>query len=77
MTKAMALLLERYRQDVEQGCEQRLGQWFCNKYIKRGKVWTWAKTDLFYETKNTISRQTISAWMEDNCYVSSLPPEVR
>lgn len=73
MTKAMALLLESYRDDCAAGCEMRLGQWFCVMYLGHKKVLTWANTNLYDETKNTISRQTIAEWMETHSYSNCLP----
>lgn len=57
------LKLLRYQRDNEASyC--RVGQFFCNKYIKG--VWT----ELYYEENDRFSATLIAGYMEKHCYSS-------
>lgn len=47
---------------------QRLGQRFCNMYIKG----TWP--ELFYQINETAAARMIDTWLTDNHYSDCVPP---
>lgn len=56
---------------VMKKCNQRLGQWFCNNYIKG----QWP--ELFYCTDTSEAEAMIQEWLEDHQYINQEPPKVR
>ena len=61
---ALGLALSCYYAEVE---HERFGQWFCNNFIK--EPWP----ELFYEEDKTKSKTMVEQWLDDNCYVRSMP----
>lgn len=49
--------------------EYRLGQYFCNTYIKQ----SWP--ELFY-ANDEKAESLIRTWLEENCYTETLPPSL-
>lgn len=49
--------------------EYRLGQYFCNTYIKQ----SWP--ELFY-ANDERAESLIRTWLEENCYTDTLPPSL-
>jgi hypothetical protein len=47
--------------------QQRLGQRFCNTFIKG------AWPELFYETDEAVALFKIDLWLVDNCYFNAMP----
>lgn len=50
------------------GDHERLGQYFCNRYIKM----SWP--ELFHEKNDAISIEIIKVWLADHDYHNELPP---
>lgn len=51
-----------------EGRSLRLGQFFCNRYIKA----PWP--ELYYEESTEKAREMIRAWLIDHHYLDKLPP---
>jgi len=68
--KSLTTLLVNYHSSRDKVCGIRLGQYFCNKYIRSN----WPQ--LFYCQDDTRSIEMITQWLVDNCYENSLPDGV-
>lgn len=55
------------------GSDQRLGQYFCNNYVK---VFDQTTDPLFNESNDGIAAQLIDAWLERNHHREFLPRPV-
>ena len=51
----------------------RLGQFFCNRYVKNFDRVT---DPLFNQPKDAVAKLAIDAWLKDNGYADVLPPLV-
>lgn len=54
------------------GRRERLGQFFCNRYLKGCE----AVPGLFYEPDEEKAAAAISQWLRDHQYEDSLPPRI-
>ena len=64
---SLSLLVKEWQ---EESREERLGQYFCNRYIK--KPWP----ELFYCNSFSRALAIISKWLEDNHYTDVLPDRI-
>lgn len=48
----------------------RLGQWFCNNYVKV------PFPELYYCEDDNLSKQIIKEWLVNNCYFDTLPETI-
>ena len=53
-----------------QGSTERLGQYFCNRYVKS----SWPK--LFYEEDFNKCSILIEKWLKKYCYETQIPPQL-
>ena len=65
MLESIRQLLKLYK---EQGKHQRLGQFFCNNYVK----YSWP--ELFYEEDRDVAIRRITTYLEHYQYTDVLPP---
>lgn len=57
---------------------ERVGQWFTDRYIKEGVVYTVGTgTDLFYTDDPRLCWRTIGHWLRAHCYEHNAPGVVR
>lgn len=70
LSKSCAKILNNLENDVEASEHLRLGQYFCNKYIKGN----WP--ELFYCEDRQKCLIMIEKWLKDNCYQNDMPPEL-
>lgn len=69
MTKSFGEFCRIHFQQKDQSV--RLGQRFCNFYIKG----QWP--ELFYEENEQKAAKMIQKWLADNCYFDSLPKKIK
>lgn len=69
MTKALNRFVLLHETRAKDGL--RLGQRFCNMYIK--KPWP----ELYYVTDKAAALRIIDAWLTDNHYTLTLPKEIK
>ena len=67
MLKSVWLLMQLYKKE---GGNQRLGQFFCNKYVK----YSWP--ELFYEEQTDVAIRRITVYLTHLQYIYELPPEL-
>lgn len=62
--------LRSIRASAKRAPTLRLGQYFCNTYIKG----SWP--ELFYEKNDNKAAEMIRVWLADHSYTDSMPPVV-
>lgn len=67
MSKAFAKLQEMYACDFEAPQHLRLGQYFCNLFIRE----SWPA--LYYEADDAVASALIFEWLERHQYTDDLP----
>lgn len=84
MTYAIDELKVRYYQHASdtalfrRGAVERVGQWFCNRYVKAGDVYVVGTgTPLFYCEDARLCWRTIEQWLRDHHYQFTVPLQVR
>lgn len=70
LSKACAKILRDFEIEQKKVPSYRLGQHFCNKYIKG----QWP--ELFYCEDRQKGLIMIEKWLKDNCYQNDMPPEL-
>lgn len=71
MLNSLSVFIQQYNASKDKQCGIRMGQYFCNKYVKE----SWPQ--LFYCTDDEQSKQMIKEWLTRYCYESELPLEKR
>lgn len=71
LSKSCAKILRDFEIEQQKVPSYRLGQYFCNMYIKG----QWP--ELFYVEDRQKCLIMIEKWLKDNCYENDMPPIVR
>jgi hypothetical protein len=71
LSKTCAKILRDFEIEQQKVMSYRLGQHFCNMYIKG----QWP--ELFYGEDRQKNLIMIEKWLKDNCYQNDMPPVVR
>lgn len=67
--RSVNLLMSRFRKEGQES--QRLGQFFCNTFIK--DPWP----ELYYEEDDIQSLKMIESWLSSHHYLDTLPVTVK
>lgn len=70
LSKTCAKILRDFEIEQQKVLSYRLGQYFCNMYIKG----QWP--ELFYGEDRQKNLIMIEKWLKDNCYQNDMPPVV-
>ena len=65
--KSLTTLLNKYHSSQDKDCGIRLGQYFCNKYVKG----QWP--ELFYCEDEDKCIDMVTQYLYDNCHTDELP----
>jgi hypothetical protein len=70
MSVAYQKFVESYKCDAEAQAHLRLGQYFCNTYIKE------SFPELYYESDDNVAAEIIEKWLADHQYTEELPEPI-
>ena len=71
MLNSLSLFINQYNASIDKQKGIRMGQYFCNKFVKE------SGPQLFYSTDDNKSKQMIEEWLIRYCYEAELPLEKR